>query len=86
MRKRQSSTAPFWTNPIATTATRWNPIEPAITGVHDEKNLANAIVAGFQRIFPAWMDGFSSIPSILGESADSTRQKPTNIKCLLVLL
>ena len=31
MRNRQSSTAPFRTNPIASTTTHWIPIEPALT-------------------------------------------------------
>ena len=52
MRNHEWSAVPFRTNPIASTATSWKPIEPAMTYA---KNLANAFVAGFRRISFAFL-------------------------------
>ena len=55
-----------------------NPLKPVRTRVDVDKNLADAIVAGFRRIFPTLRGQFLSIPSIFGESTDMTsRPKPS---------
>ena len=55
-----------------------NPLKPVRTRDDVGKNLANAIVAGFRRIFPTLRGRFPSIPSIFGETAGMTsRPKPS---------
>ena len=45
-----------------------NPLKPVRTRDDVRKNLANAIVAGFQRILPTFRGRFPLIPLIFGES------------------
>ena len=47
-----------------------NPLKSIRTHDDVEKNLANAIVAGFRRISPTLRGRFPPIPSIFGESED----------------
>ena len=46
-----------------------NPLKPVRTRDDVGKNLANAILAGFRRIFRTLRGRFPLIPSIFGESA-----------------
>lgn len=61
-KSRESSTAPFRTNPIASTATHWN---CDCVG----KKLGQMIVAGFRRISTFQKGWFPWITSIFGEYA-----------------